>query len=456
MKPNILLLVIDSFRADKCFGKTKTSQTPNLEKLIKNGVYFTQSISSAIGTGPSLACLFTGLYPFKSEIQEKKHHKLSPKVQNFVKILKNNNYKTYGTVTAASDYLGLTDEFENKETYSNFSRLSSGLDNQILEKFEFKKLKEPWFYYIHLLDLHTPIDPPKEFRDKKFGNNSYEQMVSYVDTFLEKLLLKLDLEKTLLIITADHGEYIIPKKFTKKFEVSSKKNSIARKIPKLLIPIAGKVYRMYEQKNKIKIRNEVKNLNISPYEKRSILLSEFCRLVNDPDERLMFEDRLRVPLIFVGNSINQHKIIDKQVRNSVDVFPTIMDLIGLADKYDIVDGESLVPLIEGKEFREKPVYLESGHSLQSNSLDVIGIRTSDYKYFRRKCDTQENGFLFDLKKDPLEEQNIVKDSFELVEKMENLISKIKTDAKTTIQFEEMSDSEQKQVEEELRKMGYLN
>ena len=222
MKPNILFLVVDSFRADKCYGETKTSQSPNLEKLIKNGVYFTQSISSANGTGPSLACLFTGLYPFKSEIKEGKHHKLSSKVQNFVKILKNNNYKTYGTVTVASDYLGLTDEFEYKETYSNFTRLSSGLDKQILEKFS--KLKEPWFYYIHLLDLHTPINPPKEVRDKKFGENSYEQMISYFDSFLEELLLKLDLENTLLIITSDHGEYLVPKDFTKKFQgVGSKK-----------------------------------------------------------------------------------------------------------------------------------------------------------------------------------------------------------------------------------------
>jgi len=455
MNPNILFLVIDSFRADKCFGKTKTSKSPNLEKLIKKGVYFTQSISSANGTGPSLACLFTGLYPFKSEIQEEKHSKLSPKVQNFVKILKNHNYNTYGTVTVQSDYLGLTDEFEFKETYSSYSRLSSGLDNQILEKFEFQKLKEPWFYYIHLLDLHPPIEVPKEFRDEKFGDNSYEKMVSYVDSFLEKLLLKVDLKNTLLVITADHGEVIVPKRFIKKFDVPSKKNTVGRKIPKALIPIASSVYRFYEQKTKDRIRNEVKKYNISPYEKRSILLSEFCRLVDDPDERLMYEDRLRVPLIFVGYGINQHKIIDEQVRNSVDVFPTIMDIIGLAEKYDTVDGESLVPLIVGKEFNEKPVYLESGHSLENNLLDVIGIRTPEYKYFRKKCETEENGYLFDLKKDPLEEQNLIKTNTDIVKKMENLIRDIKSNTKTTIEFEKITDSEQKQIEKELRRMGYL-
>ena len=38
MKPNVLLLTIDSLRADKVFGNTKTSLTPNIDNLIKNGI----------------------------------------------------------------------------------------------------------------------------------------------------------------------------------------------------------------------------------------------------------------------------------------------------------------------------------------------------------------------------------------------------------------------------------
>ena len=35
IKPNILFLLVDSFRADKCYGKEKTSVTPNLDSLIE-------------------------------------------------------------------------------------------------------------------------------------------------------------------------------------------------------------------------------------------------------------------------------------------------------------------------------------------------------------------------------------------------------------------------------------
>lgn len=49
-KPNILFLVLDSFRADKCVGENKTAITQNIDSLIKNGIYFQQNISSAFST----------------------------------------------------------------------------------------------------------------------------------------------------------------------------------------------------------------------------------------------------------------------------------------------------------------------------------------------------------------------------------------------------------------------
>ena len=53
LKPNIFFLVIDSLRQDKCLGKSKTSVTPTLDKLIRNGIFFNQNISTAPITVPS-------------------------------------------------------------------------------------------------------------------------------------------------------------------------------------------------------------------------------------------------------------------------------------------------------------------------------------------------------------------------------------------------------------------
>ena len=63
MKPNIMLLVIDSLRSDQFQNAEKTSITPNIDSLVKNGAYFSQAISSADGTILSLNTIINGLFP---------------------------------------------------------------------------------------------------------------------------------------------------------------------------------------------------------------------------------------------------------------------------------------------------------------------------------------------------------------------------------------------------------
>ena len=46
-KPNILLIVVDSLKSDKCINENLTSITPNIDFLIKNGAVFPQTISPA-------------------------------------------------------------------------------------------------------------------------------------------------------------------------------------------------------------------------------------------------------------------------------------------------------------------------------------------------------------------------------------------------------------------------
>ena len=70
-------------------------------------------------------------------------------------------------------------------------------------------MQEPWFYYIHSLDLHPHfVTVPKEFDDEKFGKNKYERVISSMDTWLQNIINKIDLSKTLVVITSDHGMHL--------------------------------------------------------------------------------------------------------------------------------------------------------------------------------------------------------------------------------------------------------
>ena len=171
--------------------KKKTSQTPNIDFLRNNGVSFTQAISSGDGTQLAWASIFTSKYPFQIGLNTSTLTKLPTKIGNFFNLLRENGYHTYATMPSGSTIYGLTSDFENDDIdYNADFRLYDGLDKQILKKFEFGKMKEPWIYFIHLLDLHLHILLPNQFNKTKYGDNNYDKMLSGIDLWIGKILQK--------------------------------------------------------------------------------------------------------------------------------------------------------------------------------------------------------------------------------------------------------------------------
>ena len=95
MNPNIIFLIIDSFRSDKFFGVKKTSITPNIDYLIKNGTYFSQAITSSDATILSWSSIYTGRFPFKTGIRSSRFNKLDKDIPTIFDYLTKNNYAFY-------------------------------------------------------------------------------------------------------------------------------------------------------------------------------------------------------------------------------------------------------------------------------------------------------------------------------------------------------------------------
>jgi arylsulfatase A-like enzyme len=136
----------------------------------------------------------------------------------------------------------------------------------------------------------------------------------------------------------------------------------------------------------------------------------------------LYDEIVNVPLLVVGGPVKSGQIISQQVR-SIDVFPTVLDLVNkkLDDK---VDGQSLFPLLNGKSLDALPVYVESA-SIDPNTVGLmIGARTSKYKYFRSRDIQNEKMFLFDLTNDSLEKTNIASTSPDIVQNMETILQSL--------------------------------
>lgn len=446
--------MIDSFQADKFYGKNKTSITPNIDYLIKNGAYFSQTIGGADATLLSWAGIFTGKFPFKTGIRSLRFKKLNEKTTSYFTHLKNEGYHFNAYVPTVATTIGLFPEFENNDfDYNYYYDLFDGLGEKITGLLNSGKMQEPWLFYIHPADLHFPIVVPNDYKSEKYGKSNYEKTISGIDYWIGEILKKIDLTNTILVITADHGTYI--KSITKNgkkidLEVNGKlqlkTTYIGNKIPKFLRPIKTQIFIALEKIRKQKKLAKLKDLDLKPHEQRALLTQR------GDLEHFIYDEHVHIPLLFAGYGIPKDIVIDQLVR-SVDIFPTLFDLANLP-KVDNTDGRSLKPLFEGKSMDELPAYVESTPLIDLKTKDVIGVRTSTYKYFRDKEDATKRVFLYDIKQDPFEDNNLAQLNPKIIHEMEEILQKI-LENRPLMSTTKVNEEESKIIEEELKKLGYI-
>jgi len=454
MKPNILFLLVDTFRSDKFSGKDKTSKTPNLDSLITKGANFDQAISCGDGTILYWSGLFTGLHPFKTGIKSQGYKKINSNITSYFSILKNEGYNFYSYVPSLTNSLGIFPKWKNTDySFDAYWNLSEGFGKKIIDLLESIKSDKPWFYYVHVEDLHFPITLSKEFDDEKFGKSKYERKISAMDIWLGKILEKIDLTNTLIVITADHGAYIPitdDENSNINLEVNGELQTLVRNLgnltPKPLEPLKSKLFFSLEKIRKNRKYRKIKDLELTPYEKRSLLWQR------SDVELFLYDELVHVPLLFVGYNVKNNVKISQQVR-IIDTFPTIFDIAGIKNTNLGTDGETLLPLINGKEISEKPAYMETHYTISLKSQDKIGLRTSEFKYFRDRDNAKKLIHLYDLKNDPFENNNIAMDKPKIANEMEIILQDLISN--TSPNLENYDEDETKKIEYELKKLGYI-
>jgi arylsulfatase A-like enzyme len=126
------------------------------------------------------------------------------------------------------------------------------------------------------------------------------------------------------------------------------------------------------------------------------------------DKRFMYEPGLNVPLLARGPGIKAGQVPTQFVSN-LDLAPTFLELAGLPIPASM-QGRSLVPLLRGDVPADWPksFYYRYYHSPgDHNTVAHLGVRTATHKliyYWERKSYE-----LFDLTKDPTEQKNLLFD-----------------------------------------------
>jgi arylsulfatase A-like enzyme len=128
---------------------------------------------------------------------------------------------------------------------------------------------------------------------------------------------------------------------------------------------------------------------------------------------LLYEESIRTPLIISGPGIpdtHQGKKLDHLALN-IDVAPTILDMAGISIP-DEMDGISLLPYLT---WRQAPLrqdfFMEHVGivDVENPIPDSRGIRTGEWKYIRYVNVDPEVEEMYHLKEDPLESRNLAND-----------------------------------------------
>ena len=374
---NLLFVTVDCLRAD--FVGTDHADTPFLDSLAAGGVDYRELYATATTTTPCVASLFTGAYSEHNGVYSLEEARLDPEVPTLAEHLSAAGYDTAGLVTGP--LVADTDLDRGFDTYAYRDRraglLGDWFDDAVAAV---EGLEEPFFAYLHLWEIHDPVDVPAEYDDPEYGRYPYARTLSALDRALEDLHDHLP-ENTVTAVHGDHGEAI------------AYRDSYLHKVCKFLR--TGVRYGL--------------GLDTRAIERR--LKRRFDRDPPVPDHFIedghgenVFDFVANVPFVLSGPGIDS-ATVDAQVRQ-VDVMPTVLDLLGF-DHRDPpagpppADGDSLLPVAD---VEDRPAYIRAcGKSLIREENWQRAVRANGRKYveyphrnWAPEC--------YDLDGDPLELQ----------------------------------------------------
>ena len=226
---NVLLVTIDTLRWDHlgCYGD-RSAATPVLDALAGRGVRFATAIAQVPLTAPSHASILTGLTPLRHGVRDNGGYTLPAEVRTLARRLTDAGYRSAAFVSGfpldhrfgfASGFDVYDDRlartagrapYTERSADATTDRVMGWLDQMRPSGGEARSTpSQPWFAWVHYFDPHAPYAPPPPFATR-FADRLYDGEVAFVDAQIGRLLGRLersgDLARTLIVVTADHGE----------------------------------------------------------------------------------------------------------------------------------------------------------------------------------------------------------------------------------------------------------
>jgi arylsulfatase A-like enzyme len=254
-RPNILLIAIDSLRADRLssYGYHRLT-TPHIDHFATEGVLFEKTYSAHIPTTSAYASMLTGMDCFSTQVVALRHKGgLRPEVNTMAEIMRDFGYNTTCVGFTGNPSSRGFDKYLDYAGWGSWnegrSPKAQNLNDVALP--ELDRLiddEKPFFMMLRHMDPHAPYLPPapfermfyhgnetdpsnhsmdpvmsfKPFRDffaswmppgisdKDYIIAQYDGAVAYMDSCIASIFKALEargvLENTIVVVNGDHGE----------------------------------------------------------------------------------------------------------------------------------------------------------------------------------------------------------------------------------------------------------
>lgn len=413
-QPNIVFILADDLGwADLPSYGNRFNESPNLDRLAKDGTRFTDAYSAAPVCSPGRAAILTGQYParvgitdfipghwrpFEKVIVPKNKTQFLPAEKGTIgEMLKTAGYTTgyfgkwhlgnapkqhplqrgFDDAAVGQGYYNVRYSPERPNVADNIS--SEQLADFGIQFIEQSK-QEPFFLFISYFDVHVPYDAKAELIDKYLGKEkvaeypcnalyaaSIEQMDQSIGRIIDKLEKEGLLANTIIIFTSDNGGSVSENKYPGiregKYPVihPSKRGVYAADDPL-----------QYMGTSNTPLRNE---------------------------KGTVYEGGIRVPLIVSWPERVKANVSNDEPVTGVDFYPTLADVAGVATHLqDTVDGVSLMPLLAGQTLARSAIYWhypvyhhgEPASAIRSKDWKLIhNMVTDDYALYNLRIDISE-------------------------------------------------------------------
>jgi arylsulfatase A-like enzyme/Flp pilus assembly protein TadD len=345
---NVLIVTIDTLRADALGSYGGRAATPRLDRLAAHGARFTFAHAHAVVTLPSHTTILSGQLPYEHGMRDNSGYRVRPDTVTLATGLKAQGVATGAFVGGfpLTERFGLgrgfdvyDDEMPEMHGAVTFSMPERRADVVVSRAVDWiGKQTTRFFAWVHVFDPHAPYKPPDEFASK-YASQPYDGEVAWVDRALGPLFDRLAslARPTLVIVTSDHGES----------------------------------------------------------------LGEHGELTHG---MFAYEATLRVPLIVgqLGSSAPPLRgvVIDTPVRH-IDLAPTVLEALD-AEPDQRHTGTSLVAVIRERHGPDRPSYFESmTYHLVRGWAPLRGVLVEREKYIDLPIPE-----LYDLAADPKEARNL--------------------------------------------------